>query len=154
MSPSKQDVTCPWRITGYGWAWLALCLALTLHITDEALTDFLSVYNPTVLAIRQRLPFLPLPTFNFEVWLSGLIVAVILLLSLAPFAFRQVRWMVAPAYTFAILMFANSIQHIVERNRIKLIQLKMEEYWEDKRNTPEDLKRREEFLSRLRSGNN
>lgn len=63
----------------YGWAWVALCLALAIHVIDEALTDFLSVYNPMIKALRQRWRFLPLPTFSFGVWLSGLILAVILL---------------------------------------------------------------------------
>ena len=58
-----------------GWAWLAFCTALALHVTDEALTGFLSVYNPTILAIRPagwRFP----PTFDFQTWLTGLILAV------------------------------------------------------------------------------
>jgi hypothetical protein len=36
------------RDTEFGIAWIALCLAFALHIIDEALTGFLSVYNPTV----------------------------------------------------------------------------------------------------------
>jgi hypothetical protein len=28
-----------------GWAWMSLCLALAAHVFDEAMTDFLSVYN-------------------------------------------------------------------------------------------------------------
>jgi hypothetical protein len=40
-------------------------------VTDEALTDFLSVYNPAVQAIRKRVPFIPLPIFKFRVWLAG-----------------------------------------------------------------------------------
>jgi uncharacterized protein with HXXEE motif len=97
----------------YGWSWVALCLALALHVTDEALTDFLSVYNPTVLAIRQRLPFLPIPTFTFQVWLGGLILAVIVLLALSIFAFRASKWMAILAYIFGIIMVANGSQHIV-----------------------------------------
>ena len=95
-----------------GWAWVALCLALAVHVTDEALTDFLSVYNPTVRAIRNRLPFLPLPTFTFEVWLTGLIAAVVLLLSLSRFAFRGARWMTPVSYVFGALMFLNGSLHI------------------------------------------
>ena len=33
---------------------MSLCLALAAHVFDEAMTDFLSVYNPTVQAIRQK----------------------------------------------------------------------------------------------------
>jgi hypothetical protein len=47
------------RQFNFGWAWIALCLALAFHVTDKALANFLSVYNPTVMAVRQRLPLLP-----------------------------------------------------------------------------------------------
>jgi hypothetical protein len=96
----------------HGVAWAALCLALAVHVTDEALTDFLSVYNPTVLAIRRKLPFLPLPTFTFEVWLTGLTAAVILLLLLSPFTFRGVWWMAPASYFFGAMMLGNGLLHI------------------------------------------
>lgn len=41
----------------FGTAWVALTLSLAVHVTDEALTDFLSIYNPTVQAIRSRFSF-------------------------------------------------------------------------------------------------
>ncbi len=94
-----------------GMAWLALCAALILHVTDEALTHFLSVYNPTVVVLRQQFAWFPMPVFEFRVWLAGLIVANAVLLALAPFAFRGARWMRPIAYVFAILMLANGLGH-------------------------------------------
>jgi hypothetical protein len=70
----------------FGVAWISLCVALALNVIDEAATGFLSVYNPTVQAIRTRFPFLPLPTFTFRVWLTGLCFGSLLLLSLSPLA--------------------------------------------------------------------
>jgi len=96
----------------WGWAWVALCLAMAVHVTDEALTDFLSVYNPTARAIRQRLPFLPLPIFTFDVWLAGLILAIVILLGLSFFVFRGARWLKPLAYVFAVIMLANGLGHI------------------------------------------
>jgi hypothetical protein len=95
-----------------GWAWMSLCLALAAHVFDEAMTDFLSVYNPTVQAIRQKFQFFPMPVFTFEVWLTGLIAAIIILLLLAPFAFRQRGWIRLLSYPFAILMLLNGLGHI------------------------------------------
>ncbi len=43
----------------FGLAWIVFALAIAVHVADEAAHDFLSVYNPTVRAIRERLPFLP-----------------------------------------------------------------------------------------------
>lgn len=97
----------------YGLAWVSLCLALALHVTDEAVHDFLSVYNPTVQLLRQKLLLLPLPTFTFEVWLAGLVLAVLLLLCLTPFAFHSARWLKIPAKIFAVLMILNGAQHII-----------------------------------------
>jgi hypothetical protein len=94
-----------------GIAWIALCLALALHVADEAATGFLSVYNPTVIALRERVSWLPMPVFRFDVWLGGLIVAVLALLALSPFAFRGVKWMRPVAYTLAILMAVNAVGH-------------------------------------------
>ena len=95
----------------FGRAWLWLCLALLLHVSDEALTGFLGVYNPTVIALRQRLPWLPLPTFDFQVWLAGLLVAVVALLSLTGFASRGAAWLRPLAYLFAGLMIVNALGH-------------------------------------------
>jgi len=96
----------------YGWAWVALCLALAIHVVDEALTDFLSVYNSTAKALRQRWRFLPLPTFSFKVWLRGLMLAVIFLFALSPFAFGGAKWLTPLAYFFAVFMIVNGLQHI------------------------------------------
>ncbi len=96
----------------HGWAWIALTLALAVHVADEALTDFLSVYNPAVRAIRQRLPLLPLPTFTFTVWLSGLIALVLFLLVLSRLVFRGARGMVPLSYLLGGIMLANGLGHI------------------------------------------
>ncbi len=97
--------------TPFGKAWLCLCLALLLHITDEALTGFLGVYNPIVIAFRQKVPWLPLPTFEFDIWLAGLLIAVTALLLLTPFAGRGAGWLRPLAYLFAGLMVVNALGH-------------------------------------------
>jgi hypothetical protein len=94
-----------------GLAWVALSLALAIHVTDEALTGFLSVYNATVLALRAKLGFWPMPTFEFREWLTGLIVAVLVLLALSPFVYRGSHWIRPVFYVFAILMIGNAIGH-------------------------------------------
>ena len=97
----------------FGSAWLALCAAFGIHVVDETLTDFLSVYNPMVRAVRARFPFLPLPTFTFRVWLTGLVLAVVVLASLTPFAFRGAAWMRPMAYAFGLIMAGNGLLHLV-----------------------------------------
>ena len=96
----------------FGVAWLALTFAFALHVADEAATDILSVYNPTVLAIRARVPFFPMPTFTFGVWLAGLIIAVSVMLALSFVAFRQSARLRYVAYPYAVIMLLNGLGHI------------------------------------------
>ncbi len=95
------------------WAWILLCLALALHVADEASTGFLSVYNPTVMALRKSRPWLPFPVFRFGVWLAGLVVANLLLLCLSVFVLRGSRWMRPIGFGFAVIMLANGLGHIL-----------------------------------------
>jgi hypothetical protein len=92
-------------------AWFLLCLALCAHVVDEALTGFLNVYNPTVLAVRVQHSWFPMPTFEFREWLIGLIAAIAVLLLLTPFAFRGARWLRPLAYFFGGLMLLNGMGH-------------------------------------------
>jgi hypothetical protein len=95
----------------FGMAWLLLCLAFCTHVADEALTGFLGVYNPTVLAVRTRVSWFPMPTFEFRDWLTALIVANIVLLLLTPFAFQNARWLRPLAYFFAGVHLVNGMGH-------------------------------------------
>jgi len=94
-----------------GLAWIGLGLALAIHVMDESLTGFLEFYNPTVSAIREQLPFLPLPTFRFDVWITGLVLGILLLLGLSVFAFRRVKWTVPVSLVLGILMLLNGVLH-------------------------------------------
>lgn len=111
MTPNATLPLPPGRHSRLGLAWVLLCIALALHVTDEALTNFLGVYNPTIIALRGRFPWWPMPVFTFRVWLSGLVIAIVLLLAVSPFVFRGARWMRPIAYIFAIIMLANGLSH-------------------------------------------
>jgi hypothetical protein len=97
----------------FGYAWLGFAVALAVHVTDEATHDFLSTYNASVEAIRERLSFLPLPTFTFGVWLGGLFAGIALLFCFAPYAFRGVRWLRRAAVPLAIVIgICNACLHL------------------------------------------
>ena len=95
----------------FGLAWVFLCIAFCAHVADEALTHFLDVYNPTVLAVRAQYHWFPMPTFEFREWLIGLIVANVVLLLLSPFAFRNAQWLRPPAYIYAGIHLLNATGH-------------------------------------------
>jgi hypothetical protein len=96
----------------FGHAWVSLTIVLAFHVVDEALTDFLSVYNPIVREARARVGWFPMPEFTFGVWLTGLCVLVILLLALSPFAYRGSRVLRVAAYPYAAIMFLNGVGHL------------------------------------------
>jgi hypothetical protein len=92
------------------YAWILLCFGLALHVFDEATTG-LKIYSPTVLALRERLGWWPMPTFEFGPWLSGLIVVAVVLLSLTWLVGRGALGTRALAYFFAVLMLFNAGGH-------------------------------------------
>jgi len=94
-----------------GIAWVLLCLSLALHVVDEAANGFLYIYNPTVIALREKLGAWPMPTFGFTEWFVGLVAAVVLLLAASPFVFRGARWIRPIFYIFIVIMFFNGIGH-------------------------------------------
>jgi hypothetical protein len=99
------------REASFGNGWLALCLAFVLHTIDEASTNFIPVYNATVLALRARFHWFPMPTYEFGPWLAGLIVANVVLLALSRFAYHRARWLRPIAYFYAIVMLLNASGH-------------------------------------------
>jgi hypothetical protein len=102
----------PRRNRSWGRAWLGLALALAVHVIDEAANDFLAVWNPAVAAIHGRLPWVPLPTFTFPVWIGGLTAGVVLLVLLAPFAFQARPWMRPVSCVLAAVMLGNALGHL------------------------------------------
>jgi hypothetical protein len=89
-----------------------LWTALAVHVTDEALTDFLSVYNPTVRALRARFGAWPMPTFEYREWLSGLALGILVLAGLSRFAFHNARWFRPFFYFCAVVLgLVNALGH-------------------------------------------
>ncbi len=92
---------------------MGLTLALALHVLDEASHDFLALFNPIALRVRQAAPFLPMPVFTFRVWLAGLIGAIVLLLGLSLFVFKGAAWTRGASYLFGAIMLLNGCSHIL-----------------------------------------
>jgi uncharacterized protein with HXXEE motif len=93
-------------------AWLLLVGALALHIIDEALTDFLGFYNPLVLRIQMQIPWFPMPTFTFRVWLAGLAVLVVVLAFCAPAVGRGAVATGLASWALSVVMFMNGFGHL------------------------------------------
>ncbi|MBI2214708.1 MAG: HXXEE domain-containing protein [Acidobacteria bacterium] len=110
MDPRPKTVDTQirrWRV-----AWVGLAIALALHVTDEALTGFLPVYNAIVRDVRANYPFVPLPTFTFQVWLTGLVAAVTAMLAVTPFLDSDSRRMRVVSMLLAFVMVGNALGHL------------------------------------------
>ena len=101
------------RLRRHHWlAWMGLCGALAVHVADDALTGFLDFYNPAVRAVREKYPLLLLPTFNFDVWLSLMVFATVMLFAVSFFVWKG-RWAMRPiSHVFAVFMLVNGLLHI------------------------------------------
>ena len=93
-------------------AWILMAVVLALHVADEALTDFLSFYNPLVLRLRERLAWFPAPTFSFDVWIVGLALLVSVLFVLLPVIKRGGIAGYALSYALGVIMFFNGAAHL------------------------------------------
>ena len=93
-------------------AWFFLVAALAIHVVDEALTDFLGFYNPLVLSIRSRVPWFPMPTFTFGIWLAGLAFLVAVLTILGSPVRRGLPGTALASWVLAIIMLLNGLGHL------------------------------------------
>ena len=96
-----------------GLAWILMVSAGTLHVIDEAIHGFLSVYNPLVESVRESLGFFPMPTFSTGPWLAGLIGAIIISFAVTPVVNRGRRVVRIVFTALGILMAFNALGHML-----------------------------------------
>ena len=94
-------------------AWLVMVTSVGIHVTDEALTDFLSFYNPLVRALRARLGFFPMPTFTFPIWITGLTLAVLIGFALTRVVAHGGRTIRIVCGILSVLMIGNACGHML-----------------------------------------
>jgi len=101
------------RVLRRWWfAWNLLTLAFALHFIDEALNDFLSIYNLMAGKLRDYLPSIPWPTFTFSTWMTVVVTAIAVLFALSIFILRGVGCMRPISYVYAVIMLGNGLLHI------------------------------------------
>ncbi len=87
--------------------------AICLHVFDEAVTHFLSFYNELALSLRESVGFSLIPTFTFEAWLGGLIIAIVICFSLTPRVNRGGKFIRIFATLLGMLMVVNALGHMI-----------------------------------------
>lgn len=94
-------------------AWVLMVCAGAIHVADEAAHGFLSFYNPLVRDLRDSLGFWPMPTFSFEAWLAGLIVAILISFAVTPIVARGRRLIRVVVTVLGIIMVLNAMAHLL-----------------------------------------
>lgn len=110
---SDQNLRRDMSIRHWAMSWVILTFALAIHVIDEAVNDFLPLYNSLVETLRVTYSWMPFPTFTFSVWIGGLVVGVIALAAMTPLVFRGYRWLRALSLFLGALMVVNALGHIV-----------------------------------------
>src|SRR5215212_9672174 len=93
--------------------WIGLVAALAAHVADEAATGFLDFYNPLVQSIRTSVPFFPMPTLTFDVWVTGLVALVIVLAAITPWIARGGGGARAVSWLLSAIMVLNALGHLI-----------------------------------------
>ena len=65
------------------------------------------------MAIRESIPWLPIPVFTFRSWIIALVVAISILSALTPLVRRGHRWLIPVAYAYGVVHVLNGVAHIV-----------------------------------------
>lgn len=94
-------------------AWILMISMAAIHVFDEAVHDFLTFYNNMVLNLRESIGFFPMPTFSFEAWLVGLIIAVVVGYLLTPLVIRGGGFISLLTTVLGVIMIINALIHII-----------------------------------------
>ncbi|MEW5924537.1 MAG: HXXEE domain-containing protein [Candidatus Zixiibacteriota bacterium] len=94
-------------------AWIIMVAAFAVHVADEMIHDFLPFYNSLVISLRARWGFFPMPTFSFDIWLGGLIAAVIIGFLIAPIVRRGRSFIRKITMVLGFIMIANALAHLL-----------------------------------------
>lgn len=86
--------------------------AISIHVLDEAVTDFLPFYNGLALNLNERLGFFLMPVFSFEAWLGGLILGIIVCFAITPLVNRGGRLIRTFVVLLGMLMVVNALGHM------------------------------------------
>ncbi len=93
-------------------AWLFGCVAFAVHIAEEVAYGSFGVYADFNVFINTMFPSLDLPPYKYEVWLTNLIGACVLLFAFTWLVYVKRGPMRIASYLFATFLTLNSIGHL------------------------------------------
>jgi hypothetical protein len=94
------------------WAWLFGCVAFAIHITEEVMYGSFGVYADFNVFVNSIFPDFPLPSYRYEVWLTNLIGAAVVLFALTWLVHARRGPMRLASFVFATFLTLNGIGHL------------------------------------------
>jgi len=94
-------------------AWLTLSAVLAAQVLDDVMSGSYQAYSDTLNFLHQAFPQLPIPRFQFEVWLINVSGAVVVLLCLTWLVARRFPIMRVASFALAVFGTGNALLHIL-----------------------------------------
>lgn len=100
------------RFDGWTMAWLFGCVVFAAHIAEEIAYGSFGVYSDFNVFVNTLFPSFELPPYKYEVWLTNLIGAAVLLFALTWLVYAKRGPMRIASYLFATFLTLNGIGHL------------------------------------------
>lgn len=94
------------------WAWLFACVAFAIHIAEEIVYGSFGVYADFEMLLNNLFPVIKLPEYRYEVWLTNLIGAAVVLFALTWLVYAKRGPMRLASYLFAAFLTVNGVAHL------------------------------------------
>lgn len=94
------------------WAWAIGCIAFAVHIAEEIAYGSFGVYADFNVFVNTVFPWLQLPAYHYEVWLTNLVGAAIVLSALTWLVYVKRGPMRIASYVFALFLTLNGMGHL------------------------------------------
>lgn len=94
------------------FAWLVGCIAFAVHIAEEIAYGSFGVYADFNVFVNTVFPSFDLPPYQYEVWLTNLIGACVLLFVFTWLVYAKRGPMRIASYAFATFLTLNGIGHL------------------------------------------
>jgi hypothetical protein len=100
------------RFDGWTMAWLFGCIVFAIHIGEEIAYGSFGVYADFNVFVNTLFPSIDLPPYKYEIWLTNLIGACVLLFAFTWLVYVKRGPMRIASYLFATFLTLNGIGHL------------------------------------------
>jgi len=100
------------RFDGWTMAWLFGCIAFAIHIAEEIAYGSFGMYADFNVFVNTLFPSIDLPPYKYEIWLTNLVGACVLLFAFTWLVYVKRGPMRVASYLFATFLTLNGMGHL------------------------------------------